>query len=171
MTPVRAVLASTLVLVIAPGTVTVLVPWLITDWRSHPPLLGLPALRAVGVLLILVGAIPVLESFARFALKGRGTPAPILPPERLVVSGFYRYVRNPMYVGIVCLVLGQALLFGDPRLLVYCAVLALGFHLFVVGHEEPALRRKFGSDYERYRAHVARWLPRLAPWHGEGPSP
>ena len=85
-----------------------------------------------------------------------------------MISGFYRVVRNPMYVGVLFVVFGQALLFGDGRLLIYDAIVAAAFHLFVILYEEPALVRRFGSPYERYRAHVPRWLPQLPPWHGEG---
>jgi protein-S-isoprenylcysteine O-methyltransferase Ste14 len=116
--------------------------------------------------LVGLGIIPVLESFARFAWKGLGTPAPIAPTKHLVVSGFYRYVRNPMYVGVVSAILGQALLFGDVRLLAYAAAVWLATFLFVVVYEEPALRRQFGEEYANFRKHVPRWIPRLRPWKG-----
>lgn len=113
------------------------------------------------IALILLGLPLLLEAFARFALQGRGTPAPVLPPERLVVFGFYRRVRNPMYVAVTALILGQALLLGDVRLLVLAAVVWLTFHLFVLLYEEPRLRQRFGRDYEAYCGAVPRWLPRL----------
>jgi protein-S-isoprenylcysteine O-methyltransferase Ste14 len=106
----------------------------------------------------------VLDSFARFALEGLGTPAPIAPPSNLVVSGLYRYVRNPIYVAVVAVILGQAVLFADWRLLGYGAFLWLFFHIAVIIHEEPTLRQSFGAEYESYCAHVPRWLPRLTPW-------
>jgi protein-S-isoprenylcysteine O-methyltransferase Ste14 len=106
----------------------------------------------------------VLDSFARFALEGLGTPAPIAPPRNLVVSGLYRYVGNPIYVAVVAVILGQGVLFADSRLLVYGALLWLFFHLAVIVHEEPTLRQSFGAEYESYLANVPRWLPRLTPW-------
>jgi protein-S-isoprenylcysteine O-methyltransferase Ste14 len=115
--------------------------------------------------LVIAAAVPiVLESFARFALQGVGTPAPVFPTQRLVVSGFYRYVRNPMYVAVVSIVLGQALVFGDVRVLAYGVVAWLVTHLFVLFYEEPTLRRTFGVEYENYCKHVRRWVPRLRPW-------
>src|SRR5712692_6831593 len=91
---VFAVLGSVFFLLIAPGTVAGLVPWWVSRWRVHAPLLDFPLLRVVGVLLIIAGIPVVVDSFARFAFQGLGTPAPIFPPRRLVVSGLYRHVRN-----------------------------------------------------------------------------
>jgi protein-S-isoprenylcysteine O-methyltransferase Ste14 len=153
-------------LFIAPGTVAVYVPWLITHWRVAPPFLGLEPTRWLGVALIAAGLVVVVDAMARFAWQGLGTPAPILPPQRLVVSGFYRHVRNPMYVAVVALTLGQALVFASPALLVYAAILLAAFHLFVLLYEEPTLRHKFPADYPAFTASVPRWLPRLRPWRG-----
>jgi len=153
-----------LFLLLAPGTVAALVPWWISRWRTLPPFFGFTAVRLVGVVLIVAGIPVVLDSFARFALEGMGTPAPVAPPQRLVVGGLYRYVRNPMYVGVLAVILGQGLLLGDARVLSYGAVVWLSFHLFVLGYEEPALRRKFGADYLNFCANVPRWIPRLKPW-------
>jgi protein-S-isoprenylcysteine O-methyltransferase Ste14 len=114
--------------------------------------------------LIVAGAPGLVDSFARFALQGLGTPAPIAPTENLVVTGLYRYVRNPMYVAVVVVILGQAVLFGDWRLIVYAMLVWLGFHAFVVGYEEPTLARRFGTRYDDFRANVPRWIPRLTPW-------
>ena len=163
-----AILGSALFLVVVPGTFAGVIPWLISGWRFQAPLMAMPALRVVGGLMILAGAPALLDSFARFALLGRGTPAPPLPPDRLVVSGLYRVVRNPMYVSVLLLIFGQALMFGDGRLLIYGAIVAVAFHLFIVFYEEPSLVRRFGSPYERYRAHVRRWLPQLPPWREDG---
>jgi protein-S-isoprenylcysteine O-methyltransferase Ste14 len=162
------VLGSLLFLVVAPGTLAVLLPWEISRWRLGPPLLGWTWLRALGAVLILLGLPVLLDAFRRFALEGRGTPAPIAPPERLVVRGFYRHVRNPMYVAVTSLILGQGLLLGNRALLLYGVVVMLGFHLFVLFYEEPTLRRLFGAEYEAYRAGVHRWLPRFTPWRDEG---
>jgi protein-S-isoprenylcysteine O-methyltransferase Ste14 len=133
-----------------------------------PAALGLAPVRWIGGALIAAGLAVLLDSFARFALRGLGTPAPVAPPTRLVVTGLYRHVRNPMYVAILAMVGGQALLLGDPRLLAWGAILWAAFHLFVVGYEEPALRRTFGAEYEAFRASVPRWIPRLRAWR-EGP--
>jgi protein-S-isoprenylcysteine O-methyltransferase Ste14 len=106
----------------------------------------------------------LLDSFARFALEGLGTPAPIAPPQKLVVTGLYRYVRNPIYIAVVAVIFGQALLFGDWRLLCYGALLWLFFHVVVLVFEEPALKQTFDTDYESFRTNVPRWIPRLTPW-------
>src|SRR5262249_22256079 len=141
-----------------------LVPWWMTQWEFQPPFFDLQATRAVGILLIAAGLPGIVDSFARFALQGLGTPAPIAPPENLVVTGLYRYVRNPIYVALVAVILGQGVLFGDQRLLVYGGVLWLAFHGFVVAFEEPALTSQFGAEYADFRANVPRWIPRLTPW-------
>ena len=125
---------------------------------------ALKTTRAVGVLLILVGLPGLVDSFARFALQGLGTPAPVAPTKNLVVTGLYRYVRNPIYVAVVAIILGQAILFGDWRLVLLGALFWLAFHLFVVAYEEPTLQRTFGAEYEAYRANVQRWIPRVTPW-------
>jgi protein-S-isoprenylcysteine O-methyltransferase Ste14 len=162
-----AVVGSGLFLLLAPGTVAGLVPWWITRWRMQSPLLGFSGFRVMGALMIAAGIAVVLDSFARFALQGLGTPAPILPTRHLVVSGLYRYVRNPMYVGVLGIILGQGLLFGDGRLFAYGVLLWLAVHVFVVGYEEPTLRRSFGSEYEVFLRNVPRWIPRLSPWRSE----
>ena len=166
MKRLSAVVGTGLFLLLAPGTVAGLVPWWITRWRMQPPLLGLSGFRVIGALMIAAGIAVVLDSFARFALQGLGTPAPILPTRHLVVTGLYQYVRNPMYVGVLSIILGQSLLFGDGRLFAYGVLLWLGVHVFVVGYEEPTLRRSFGSEYEAFRRNVPRWIPRLSPWRG-----
>jgi protein-S-isoprenylcysteine O-methyltransferase Ste14 len=119
---------------------------------------------ALGGLLIGGGVLLLLECFGRFALQGRGTPAPVAPPRRLVITGPYRRVRNPMYVAVVAIILGQAALFADVRLLVYGMGVWLAFHGFVVLYEEPTLRQAFPHDYAVFTAAVPRWLPRLRPW-------
>ncbi|HKA89296.1 MAG TPA: isoprenylcysteine carboxylmethyltransferase family protein [Haliangiales bacterium] len=159
-----AVLGSAIFLVVAPGTVAGLVPRWISRWEMKAPLLGFGEFRVLGVALMIAGAPVLLDSFARFALQGLGTPAPVLPTRHLVVTGFYRLVRNPMYVAVVSLILGQGLLFGDVTTLVYGAAVWLAFHLFVLTYEEPTLARTFGAEYDTFRAHVRRWIPRLTPW-------
>jgi protein-S-isoprenylcysteine O-methyltransferase Ste14 len=118
----------------------------------------------VGIVFILAGVLVLLDSFARFAIQGLGTPAPIFPTRNMVVQGLYRYVRNPMYVALLLVVTGQALLFGNLHLLVYGAIVWLCTHLFVVLYEEPKLRAIFDDEYKTFCAHVPRWIPRLRPW-------
>ena len=159
-----AILGSALFFAVAPSTVAGLVPWWITRWEFRPPFFDLDATRAVGILLIVAGLPVLVDSFARFALQGLGTPAPIAPTQNLVVTGLYRYVRNPIYIALVAVILGQAVLFGDQRLLAYGVLVWLAFHAFVVGYEEPVLAGSFGTEYEDFRANVPRWIPRLTPW-------
>jgi protein-S-isoprenylcysteine O-methyltransferase Ste14 len=156
----RAVSGSVgFVLVGGPTIVAGLVPWLLTRWHvDDQPLL----LRILGGVVMMLGLVLVLESTARFALEGRGTPAPWAPPERFVVHGLYRFTRNPMYVGVLALVVGQASLLGREILLAWAAAAWLLFQLFLVFEEEPGLRRRFGAEYEGYCARVPRWLP-IAP--------
>jgi len=163
-----AIFGSALFLVIAPGVLSGLVPWRISGWRRLPPLLHFSLFRPIGVLLIVAGIPVLLDSFARFALQGHGTPAPIAPPQQLVVTGLYRYVRNPMYVAVLWLIVGQGLLLGNVSVLEYGFVVWVGFTLFVIGYEEPALRRSFGDEYRTFCANVHRWIPRLRPWQ-QGP--
>jgi len=156
-----ALLGSAVFLVIAPGTLAVYVPWTFTRWRMAPPLLGVFPMRVLGGLMIAAGLPVLLDSFARFAIQGLGTPAPVAPPQHLVVTGLYRYVRNPIYVAVSSLIFGQGLLFGSVSLLEYGLVVWLGFFAFVVLYEEPALLAKFGKEYEDYCVRVGRWIPRL----------
>ncbi len=159
-----ALLGSAVFFVIAPGTLAGFLPWAISRGEMQPALFGQDWLRIVGGVLVFLGLMPLLNSFLRFALEGLGTPAPIAPPTQLVVTGFYRRVRNPMYVGVVAIILGEALLLGAVTLLWYAAVVWLGFHLFVLGYEEPTLDHSFGDEYKTYRENVPRWLPRLTAW-------
>jgi protein-S-isoprenylcysteine O-methyltransferase Ste14 len=145
-----------------PVTVTVVVPALVL-WRDEVEIAG-PPLAALGALLIAGGVALVTWTVALFARLGRGTLAPWDPTARLVVAGPYRHVRNPMITGVLAVLLGEAALFASLPLLVWFgaafAVNALYFPLV----EEPGLRRRFGDEYEAYRANVPRWLPRLRPW-------
>jgi protein-S-isoprenylcysteine O-methyltransferase Ste14 len=145
--------------VIVPGTVSILIPYWLLSSRSAPPPANFGSLRFLGVLPILLGASIYLWCAWDFTFAGRGTPAPIDPPKTLVVRGLYRYVRNPMYVGVLAIILGEALLFASPRLFGYAAIVFVCFYLFVVLYEEPTLRRKFGESYEKYCRTVPRWLP------------
>lgn len=158
--PLGALLGTALFVALVPGTVVGLVPWWLSGWRLGPPLLGTSATRWLGALLI-VAATPLFLSFAsRFVWEGRGTPAPVAPTERLVVGGPFRWVRNPGYVAVVALLVGQGLVFASPAVLAYAAAVALAFHVFVLVYEEPTLRRTFGSEYDDYCRRVPRWVPR-----------
>lgn len=162
----HAAVGSAVFFVLAPGVVAGLVPWLLTGWRSRP---GTEAgawiaPRTLGVLLILAGAAFVLSAFVRFVTEGLGTPAPVAPPDRLVIGGVYRYVRNPMYLAVLSCIVGQALLLLQPVLLGYAAIGAIAMFAFVRLYEEPNLSRRFGGDYQAYRGAVPGWWPRLRPW-------
>jgi len=160
-------LGTGLFFVLAPGTVAGIVPWWITRWRLEWVGLWPLAIRVIGAFLLLAGIAVLGDSFARFAIQGLGTPAPPLPTQHLVVSGLYRYVRNPMYVAVAAVIFGQGLLFGSLPLLTYGAFVCVGFHLFVLSYEEPSLRRRFGAEYLRFYAAVPRWIPRRRPWRAD----
>ena len=149
--------------VVGPGTVVGVIPWLITRWAL--PELGAPGrvVQGVGVLLIVAGLVPLVHAFVQFAKAG-GTPVPVAPPQRLVVTGFNRFVRNPMYVGLIVVVLGQAVLFSSLGLVVYALVIWAVTASFVHVYEEPTLARQFGREYDTYRHHVRAWTPRTHPW-------
>jgi protein-S-isoprenylcysteine O-methyltransferase Ste14 len=162
----RAALGSLAFLVVAPGVVAGLIPWWLTGWDAH----SFPwPLRIVGLVLIVAGVVALLHAFVRFVVEGLGTPAPVAPTEHLVVGGLYRYVRNPMYLAVGAIIVGQALLFGRPVLLVYAAIFAAAVAAFVHWYEEPTLRRQFGAEYDIYRRAVPAWLPRLTPWEHDRP--
>ncbi len=147
-----------LFLVVAPGTVAGLVPWLITGWQGSAPW---PWVTGVlGWLLIVAGAAFLLHAFGLFVVRGLGTPAPVAPTRSLVVSGSYRWVRNPMYLAVTSIIVGQALLFGSWALVVYAAVIVAAFVTFVHWYEEPTLREQYGQDYDAYLASVPGWWPR-----------
>jgi len=171
MERLSAIAGSLLFLLIAPGTIAVLVPWLISSGRMQTPLPHFAVFRALGILLMAGGVSVLLDSFTRFAVQGLGTPAPILPTKYLVVSGLYRYVRNPMYVGVLWIILGQGFLLGDVRVIGYGVLVWLACHAFVLAYEEPKLRRSFGTQYEVFCAAVPRWIPRFHSWrNGDLPT-
>lgn len=161
---VLAIIGSAVFLVIAPGFVAGLVPWWISHWRLEAPFFGMPLFRLAGGALILMGVAGLLDSFVRFAVQGLGTPAPVFPTRHLVITGLYRYVRNPIYVAVVSTILGQGLVLGNLTLLEYGGLVWLLFHLFVLVYEEPTLRASFGSEYKKFCAEVPRWIPRFTPW-------
>ena len=165
MPRLRAAIGSLLFLLIAPGTVAGLVPWWLTGWAIHdwPEPYATP-LRLVGAVLIVLGVPALLHAFARFVLEGIGTPAPVAPPEHLVVGGLYRYVRNPIYIALIATIVGQALVLAQQGLLLYAVVVAVALVAFVYGYEEPTLSEQFGAEYDAYRQAVPGWWPRLQPW-------
>jgi len=161
-----AAAGSSFFFIAAPGTVAGLVPWWLSRWQIRPAFFGLGLVRWVGMALVLAGLCVLLQSFARFAWEGSGTPAPVLPTKTLVVSGFYRHVRNPMYLALVTIIFGQGLIFTHAATVAYGALVWLVSHIFVVLYEEPALRQKFGAQYTDYCNQVPRWSPRLRGWAG-----
>ncbi len=163
MTRARAAAGSLVFLLLAPGVTAGLVPWLLTGW-SVDESFAWPPLQVAGGLIVLAGAAVLLHAFARFVVEGLGTPAPVAPPEQLVVGGLYRYVRNPMYVAVASTIIGQALLLGRPVLLAYAALFMAVVAAFVRWYEEPALTERFGDQYATYRGAVPAWHPRLHPW-------
>jgi protein-S-isoprenylcysteine O-methyltransferase Ste14 len=165
MRTLQAALGSLLFLLLAPGTVAGLAPWWLTGWvvQDWPQPYATP-LRFAGAVLIVCGVPALLHAFARFALEGLGTPAPVAPTEHLVVGGVYRHMRNPMYVAVIATIVGQALLLAQPGVLLYAAVVAAAMAGFVYAYEEPTLSLQFGAEYDAYRRAVPGWWPRLQPW-------
>jgi protein-S-isoprenylcysteine O-methyltransferase Ste14 len=163
MSRARAALGTFAFLIVGPGVVAGLVPWLLTGWDMQEPAAH-QLLRAAGASLIAAGVAVLVVSFARFVHEGLGTPAPVAPTETLVVGGFYRYVRNPMYIAVASTIVGQALLLGQPLLLGYAALFLAAVASFVHWYEEPTLGRRFGLQYEAYRRAVPAWRPRRRPW-------
>jgi len=163
-----AAAGASLFFALAPGVVAGVVPWLITGWDAQPAWL---VVRIAGGVLTAVCTLVLVDAFMRFVMEGAGTPAPVAPPERLVVGGLFRYVRNPMYLAVVGAILGQALLLGRPVLAVYGAVVGLIMAAFVRWYEEPALSDQFGAEYDAYRAAVRPWWPRRRPWRPVQPPP
>jgi protein-S-isoprenylcysteine O-methyltransferase Ste14 len=157
----RAALGSVVFLFAAPGVAAGLVPWLLTGWESSDPPL---VLELAGLVLILTGLAVLLPAFARFVVEGIGTPAPVAPPEKLVVGGLYRHVRNPMYVAVTALIIGQALLLGRSVLLLYALAFMAAVASFVHLYEEPVLSARYGEQYDEYRRAVPAWRPRLRRW-------
>ncbi|RWA59511.1 isoprenylcysteine carboxylmethyltransferase family protein [Mesorhizobium sp.] len=160
-----AIAGSALFLVAAPGVVAGLIPWLLSD-HYRIPLSTVPGFVPLGSILVVAAAGVLLHAFARFALEGLGTPAPVAPTEKLVVGGVYRHVRNPMYVAVLSIILGQVLIFSSWAVLVYGLIAAAAMISFVKVYEEPTLARRYGAEYETYRRAVPGWLPRLTPWRG-----
>jgi protein-S-isoprenylcysteine O-methyltransferase Ste14 len=158
------ILKTLLFVVLVPGTVLLWVPYLTLAKDVPRPVswVNWMALAPCGL-----GILILLKCAWDFAVVGLGTPAPIDPPKSLVVNGLYRFVRNPMYVGVALVLFSEGLLFSSARLLEYALLVGAGFFLFVVAYEEPTLRKKFGASYQAYCQAVPRWIPRLTPWSPE----
>ncbi len=164
MNRVTAAIGTLVFFVLAPGTVAGLVPYLVTRWdRTHT---GVDALDVLAVVLGALGLVVVVSCFARFVSEGVGTPAPVAPTESLVVGGIYRYVRNPMYLGVASVIAAQAIAFRSPGLWVWLGVFCASVWSFVTFYEEPTLREQHGESYDRYRDNVPGWWPRFTPWRG-----
>ncbi len=147
-----------------PGILLVYLPLRITHFR-------IPAgetlwEKLLAGAMIVAGLTPLFESMLRFIYVGKGTLMPTVATEHLVVSGLYRYVRNPMYLGVLAVLAGEAWLFWNRSLAIEAALVCLGANLFVHFYEEPTLARRYPEEYPRYKCHVPRWLPRLTPWIG-----
>lgn len=149
---------------VLPGLAAFIVPpvlALIDPWRT--------GVFFLGAFIMLLGLVLLLWCVRDFYVSGKGTLAPWDPPKKLVVVGLYRHMRNPMYVGVLALVVGWSVLLTSPLLMLYALLLAVGFHIRVLTHEEPWLESRFGSEWLQYRSEVSRWIPGLKPWNG-GPK-
>lgn len=146
--------------VVLPGTMTVYLPWRYFGLGDVTFDFGDP-MHLAGGLLVVIGALFLARCIWEFAASGRGTLSPVDPPRELVVSGLYRYVRNPMYLSVGTILLGEVLLTRSTGLLMFAAAGIVIVNLFVIGYEEPYLRRQFGASYERYTTSVRRWVPRF----------
>jgi protein-S-isoprenylcysteine O-methyltransferase Ste14 len=144
---------------LVPGTVTVLIPFRLLSSQPEAERLHSFPPQLLGVLAMSLGALGGSWCFWLFVAKGKGTPAPIDPPKHLVVAGPYRHVRNPMYVAVTIILLGESAFFCSNTLLVYAGLCFVAFNLFVRFYEEPALRKKFGPAYEEHCRNVPRWIP------------
>jgi protein-S-isoprenylcysteine O-methyltransferase Ste14 len=164
MRRLSAASGAALFFVLAPGVVAGLIPWWLTGWRMRAaPAWWIPV-RVAGAVLIAAGLVVLVSAFVRFVVEGAGTPAPVAPTEELVVGGLYRFVRNPMYVAVLAVILGQAMLLAQPVLLAWAAIAGAAMVAFVRWYEEPTLARRYGDQYAAYRAAVPGWWPRLRPW-------
>jgi protein-S-isoprenylcysteine O-methyltransferase Ste14 len=159
--PIRqiALLAETIVFtLVVPGTVTYWLPRALDLWGSAPSR-PWPISAWLSIVLLTIGLAIYGKCTWEFATRGRGIPAPLDHPKQLVVSGLYRYVRNPMYLGVLLVLIGESLLFQSSSFLIYTLIWLALVHLNVLVYEEPNLHQKFDGSYDAYRAHVPRWIP------------
>lgn len=155
MTALKTLLWS----VFVPGTLTILVPYLLLSSTLELFPIRLSGFRFIGLIPIVLGAALYLWCAWDFTFTGKGTPAPFDPPKEMVVRGLYRYVRNPMYVAALLALIGEAIVFESALILIYAVIVFSVFHLWIIFYEEPTLRRKFGESYEKYCLKVRRWIP------------
>jgi protein-S-isoprenylcysteine O-methyltransferase Ste14 len=167
---VRAWVGTLVFLVLTPGVVAGLIPAVITGWRISWTGAWVTPVAIAAAIAILSGIIVLLDAFVRFA-RADGTPAPPMPTFHLVVVGPYRYVRNPMYLAVLTIILGQGLLFASGGTLLYAGIVLLAVVLFVLGYEEPTLELEYGDEYREYRRNVRGWIPRVRPWNEAGRPP
>jgi protein-S-isoprenylcysteine O-methyltransferase Ste14 len=165
-----AAAASAVFFALAPGVVAGAIPWYLTRWRVQQAWSDWWPLGAAGASLVVVGAAVLIDAFVHFVTEGLGTPAPVAPTQHLVVGGLYRYVRNPMYLAVNATIVGQALVLGQPTLLVYAATAGAAMAAFAHWCEQPLLAHRFGAEYEAYRRAVPAWWPRRHPWKPDRPS-
>ena len=165
MTKRGAAVGSLIFLVAEPGLMGGLVPYRLTGWESADPP---AALTVAGTVALVAGLAVLAHTVIRFVAEGLGTPAPVAPTQNLVVGGLYRFVRNPMYVAVIAIILGQAAILGRPVLLGYAAMFWAVVASFVRFYEEPTLAERHGARYAAYRRAVRAWWPRVTPWSGYG---
>jgi len=158
MTALKTVLWTAFV----PGTLTVLLPYLLLSSKREPFTLDLSVFRFAGLIPMVLGALFYLWCAWDFTFSGKGTPAPFDPPKEIVVRGLYRHVRNPMYVAVLLILIGEAILVQSALLLILSGLLFSVFHVWVILYEEPVLRRRFGTPYEDYCVNISRWIPGAA---------
>jgi protein-S-isoprenylcysteine O-methyltransferase Ste14 len=145
---------------ILPVTVLVVVPlWIEREWR-----VDMNANLLLGVILIVTGLTVMVLTISSFIRIGKGTLAPWSPTKKLVITGLYRYVRNPMILGVLTVLVGEALSLWSKSILIWAGAFFIINTIYFMIYEEPDLENKFGEDYRRYRKHVSRWLPRLTPF-------
>jgi len=161
MSPREAQLGSAAFFLLAPGVVAGLIPALITSWRQGDD--ASLTLTIIGALIIVPSLVLLIDCFRRFALSG-GTPAPIAETPKLVIAGAYKHTRNPMYVAVIGIIFGQALVFANAALIAYTIAVSLAVALFVLYYEEPRLKERFGDAYDDYMHKVPRWRPRFTAW-------
>jgi protein-S-isoprenylcysteine O-methyltransferase Ste14 len=152
------ILNTTLFTILVPGTVAGYIPYLLTDRFAHRTS---GTLEWLGFTVLAVGAGIYFRCAWEFAVRGLGTPAPIAPTKFLVTTALHGYMRNPMYLGVALVIVGEAVLFRSVHVLEYAALMLTAAHVFVVLYEEPTLGRQFGESYEEYRRTVPRWIPKF----------
>ena len=154
----RPILQTILFTIFVPGTVLGVVPWRLLGGFYRPER---GAITGIGVVIFLAGAAIYFRCAWEFAVRGLGTPAPIAPTKYLVTTALHRYVRNPMYIGVLGVLAGEVIMFRAMVLVKYWVFCFAAVYLFVLFYEEPTLRRQFGESYEAYRRTVPRWIPRF----------